>query len=71
MRVDQAALHAAEDILVVSADQDDDDDHFVLANDSKSNEMINSINDQTDDQTDNRLISDENNPLILNYSRSK
>jgi hypothetical protein len=76
VRVDQiASLHAAENTLVVSANQDDDDDHFVLANDSKPNEMINSINHQTDDQIDdqsnNRLISDENNSLILNYSRSQ
>ncbi len=27
--------------------------------------------DQIDDQSDNRLISEENNTLILNYSRSK
>jgi hypothetical protein len=38
----------------------DDDELSVLMSDSKS-----------DDQTDNRLISDENNSLILNYSRSK
>ncbi len=47
--------------------------------DSKSDEMI---NHQSDDQTqskeminqqeaDNRLISEENNSLILNYSKSK
>jgi vacuolar-type H+-ATPase subunit I/STV1 len=75
VKVDQTALHAAENTLVASADQDHDDDHFVLASDSKSNEMINSINhqtdDQIDDQTDNRLISEKNNPLILNYPRSK
>jgi hypothetical protein len=71
VRVDQAApLHAAEETLVVSADQDDDD-QFILADDPKPDEMINSINDQIDDQSNNRLISDENNPLILNYSRSK
>jgi hypothetical protein len=75
VKIDQiVSLHAAEKTLVVSANQDDDDDHFVLTNDSKSNEMINSINHQTDnqidDQSDNRLISDENNSLILNYSRS-
>jgi hypothetical protein len=85
VRVDQiASLHAAENTLVVSADQDDDDKHTndelsVLMSDSKSNEMI---NHQLDDQTqskeminqqeaDNRLISEENNSLILNYSRSK
>ncbi len=80
MRVDQvASLHAAEDTLVVSADQDDDDELSVLMNDSKSDEMI---NHQSDDQiqskeminqlkADNCLISEENNSLILNYSRSK
>jgi hypothetical protein len=64
--VDQAAPHAAEETLVASANQDDDDDHFVLANDPDPKP-----DDQIDDQSDNRLISDENNPLILNYSRSK
>jgi hypothetical protein len=85
MRIDQIAFfHAAENTLVVSANQDDDDKHIndelsVLVSDSKSNEMI---NHQSDDQAqskkminqqkaDNRLISDENNSLILNYSRSK
>jgi hypothetical protein len=64
VEIDQiASLHAAEKTLEVSADQDDDD-QFILANDSKSD-------DQTDDQSDNRLIFDENNSLILNYSRSK
>jgi hypothetical protein len=59
--IDQiASLHAAENTLVVSADQDDDDELSVLMSDSKSN-----------DQTDNHLIFDENNSLILNYSRSK
>jgi hypothetical protein len=83
--VDQGApLHAAEDTLVASADQDDDDEHTndelsVLVSDPEPDEMI---NHQSDDQTqskkminqqkaDNRLISEENNPLILNYSRSK
>jgi hypothetical protein len=62
--VDQAAsLHAAEETLVAPADQDDDD-QFILADDPESDEMIN-------DQTDNHLISDENNSLILNYSRPK
>jgi hypothetical protein len=37
-----------------------DDELSVLVSDSKS-----------DDQADNRLISDENNSLILNYPRSK
>jgi hypothetical protein len=85
VKVDQiASLHAAENTLVVSANQDDDDEHIndelsVLVSDSKSNEMI---NHQSDDQTqskkiinqqeaDNRLISEKNNSLILNYSRSK
>jgi hypothetical protein len=68
VKVDQAAsLHEVEDTLVVSANQDDEDDHFVLTNDSESNEMINSVNKETN----NNLISDENNSLILNYSRSK
>jgi hypothetical protein len=71
--VDQAAPHAVEKTVIISADQDDD--HFVLAGDPESDEMTNSINhqadDQIDDQSDNRLISDENNPLILNYPRSK
>jgi type IV secretory pathway VirB10-like protein len=70
VKVDQAApLHAAEN----------DDDLSVLMSDSKSDEMI---NHQSDDQaqskkminqqeTDNRLISEENNSLILNYSRPK
>ncbi len=45
VKIDQiASLHAAEKTLVASANQDDDD-HFILADDSKSNEMINSIND--------------------------
>jgi hypothetical protein len=67
VRIDQAAsLHAAEKTLVVSANQDNDDDHFVLTNDSNSKS-----NDQIDDQTNNRFIFDENNSLILNYSRSK
>jgi hypothetical protein len=61
VRVDQIASHAAEDTLIVTAN---DDELSVLVSDSKSD-------DQTDDQTDNRLISDENNSLILNYSRSK
>jgi hypothetical protein len=72
VRVDQAAP-LAEDTLVVSADQDGDD-QFILAGDSDPDEMENSVNqanDQIDDQSDNRLISDENNSLILNYSRSK
>jgi hypothetical protein len=61
VRIDQvASLHAAENTLVVSANQDDDNELSVLMSDSKS-----------DDQTDNHLISDENNSLILNYSRSK
>jgi vacuolar-type H+-ATPase subunit I/STV1 len=69
VRVDQAAsLHAAEKTLVVSANQDDDDELSVLMNDPKSDDQS---NDQIDDQSDNRLISDENNSLILNYSRSK
>jgi hypothetical protein len=68
--VDQtASLHAAENTLVVSADQDDDDDHtndhFVLMSDQEPNKMTN----QQD--ADNRLISEENNPLILNYPRPK
>jgi hypothetical protein len=72
VRVDQIASHAAEKTLVASANQDDDDDHFVLTNDSKSSEIINhQADDQIDDQSDNRLIFDENNSLILNYSRSK
>jgi hypothetical protein len=46
VKVDQAAsLHVAENTLVASADQDDDDEHtndqFVLVSDSKLNEMIN------------------------------
>jgi hypothetical protein len=61
VRIDQAASYAAENTLVVPAN---DDELSVLMSDSKSD-------DQTDDQTDNRLISDENNSLILNYSRSK
>jgi hypothetical protein len=80
VKVDQAApLHAAEDTLVAPADQDDDDELSVLVSDSKSDEVI---NHQLDDQAqskeminqqgaDNRLISEENNSLILNYSRSK
>jgi hypothetical protein len=66
VRIDQiASLHATENTLVVSAnDNDDDDELSVLMSDSKSNEIINH-------QTDNRLISEENNSLILNYSRSK
>jgi acetyl/propionyl-CoA carboxylase alpha subunit len=80
VKVDQAASHAAENTLVVSANQNDNDEELsVLMSDSKSNEMI---NHQSDDQTqskkminqqeaDNRLISEENNSLILNYSRSK
>jgi hypothetical protein len=85
VKVDQtASLHAVENTLVVSANQDNDDEHTndelsVLVSDSKSNEMI---NHQSDDQTqskkminqqkaDNRLISEKNNSLILNYSRSK
>jgi hypothetical protein len=63
---DQAASHAAEETLVASADQDGDDDHFVLAGDPDPEP-----DDLIDDQPDNRLISDENNPLILNYPRSK
>jgi hypothetical protein len=57
VKVDQvASLHAAENTLVVSANQDDDDEHTndelnVLVSDSKSNEMTN----QQD--ADNRLIS--------------
>ncbi len=69
MRVDQvASLHAAEKTLVSSADQDDDDELSVLVSDPKSDDQT---DDQTDDQSDNRLIFDENNSLILNYSRSK
>ncbi len=64
VRVNQAASsHAAEKTLVVSANQDDDD-QFILADDSNSD-------DQIDDQSDNRFISEKNNSLILNYSRSK
>jgi hypothetical protein len=61
VKIDHAALHAAEDTLVAPAN---DDELSVLVNDPKSD-------DQTNDQTDDRLISDENNSLILNYSRSK
>jgi hypothetical protein len=73
VRFDQATpLHATENTLVVPANQDNGDEHtndqFVSVSDSESNEVI---NHQTDDQADNRLISDENNSLILNYSRSK
>jgi hypothetical protein len=67
VRIDQVASFA-ENTLIVSAGQDDDDDHFVLTNDSNSDDQT---NDQIDDQTNNRRISDENNSLILNFSRSK
>ncbi len=63
VRVDQIAS-LAENTLVASADQDDDDELSVLMSDSESD-------DQSDNQSDNRLISEENNALILNYSRSK
>jgi hypothetical protein len=69
VRIDQiASLHAAEKTLVVSANQDDDDELSVLMNDSKSDDQS---DDQINDQSNNRLIFDENNSLILNYSRSK
>jgi hypothetical protein len=76
VKVDQiASLHAAGNTLVVSANQDDDDEHtndqFVLISDSKSTEQEES-NEMTNQQdADNRLISEKNNSLILNYSRSK
>jgi hypothetical protein len=62
VRIDQVApLHAAED----------DDELSVLMSDSKSVEQAES-NEMTNQQdADNRLISEENNSLILNYSRSK
>jgi hypothetical protein len=46
----------------------DEDELSVLMSDSKSDDQT---NDQTNDQTDNHLIFDENNSLILNYSRLK
>jgi hypothetical protein len=77
VRLDQiASFHAAENTLVVSANQDDDDEHTndelsVLVSDSKSAEQE-EPNEMTNQQdADNRLISEKNNPLILNYSRSK
>jgi hypothetical protein len=51
MRIDQiASLHAAENTLIASANQDDDDEHTndessVLMSDSKPNEMINHQSD--------------------------
>jgi hypothetical protein len=70
--VDQAApLHAAEDTLVAPADQDDDDELSVLMSDPEPTEQE-APDEMTNQQDpDNRLISEENNPLILNYSRSK
>jgi hypothetical protein len=72
VRIDQTApLHAAENTLVVSANQDDDDELSVLMSDPKpaEQEEPNEMTNQQD--VDNRLISEKNNPLILNYSRSK
>jgi hypothetical protein len=62
-----ASFYAAEKTLIVSANQDNDDNQFVLTNDSDSNETKNSINQKTN----NCFISKKNNALILNYSRSK
>ncbi len=70
-----ASLHAAENTLIVSANQNDDDEHtnnqFVLMSDSKSTEQEASNEMSNQQDADNRLISEKNNLLILNYSRSK
>jgi hypothetical protein len=77
VRIDQiASLHAAENTLVVSANQDDDDEHTndelsVLVSDSNSTEQEESNEMINQQEADNRLISEKNNSLILNYSRSK
>jgi type IV secretory pathway VirB10-like protein len=62
VRVDQTApLHAAED----------DDELSILVSDPEPAEQE-EPNEMTNQQgADNRLISEENNPLILNYPRSK
>jgi hypothetical protein len=68
VRIDQIASYAVEKTVISSASQDDD--QFIVVNDSKStdsNEMKNSVNQKTN----NHLISEKNNSLILNYSRSK
>jgi hypothetical protein len=72
VRIDQASsLHAAENTLVVSANQDDDDELSILMSDPEPAEQE-APNETTNQQNaDNRLISEENNSLILNYSRSK
>jgi hypothetical protein len=53
--IDQtASLHAAENTLVVSANQDDDDELSILMSNSKPNEII---NHQSDDQTQSKKMT--------------
>jgi FtsZ-interacting cell division protein ZipA len=62
VRVDQAApLHAAED----------DDELSVLVSDPEPAEQAEPDEITNQQDADNRLISEKNNSLILNYSRSK
>ncbi len=69
-----ASTHAAETEINPA---DENAKHFVLVSEPENqpeaivSEMINQAESVVKNQADNRLISEEHNSLILNYSRSK